>query len=140
MPYADRVSILSTILAFEAFEAAIATQATTTPADHVIVSLDPSKPKESLCGPDVAMSFWAEDARFKVIMHTMKFIGFIGSSDSSGFTILSRPFTTLRQFGFGALHSETCTTSTLGAGVFEPEVIPISSYGVGSMVDAESGN
>jgi hypothetical protein len=88
MPYADRVSILSTILAFEAFEAAIAAQATTTPADHVIVSLDPSKPKESLCGPDVAISFWAEDARFKVIMHTMKLIEFIGSSDSSGFTIL----------------------------------------------------
>jgi hypothetical protein len=58
MPCADRVFMAPTIPAFEAFEAAIATQATTTPADHAIIDLDPSKPKESLYSPYVANDFW----------------------------------------------------------------------------------
>ncbi|KAL3443670.1 hypothetical protein BJX65DRAFT_311644 [Aspergillus insuetus] len=56
--------------------------------DHVIVDLDPSKPTESLYSPDVANSFGAEDARFKVIMHTLNLIESAESSDSSGCTIL----------------------------------------------------
>ncbi|KFG84803.1 hypothetical protein MANI_010167 [Metarhizium anisopliae] len=48
-------------------EAAIATQATTTPADHIVVGMDPSKLKGSLSRRDVTDSFWIEDARFKAV-------------------------------------------------------------------------
>ncbi|KAI8933450.1 hypothetical protein NX059_010064 [Plenodomus lindquistii] len=52
----------------ESLEAAIATQTSSTPADHVVVGMDSSKLKDSLAGSDVTDSFWTEDARFKAVL------------------------------------------------------------------------
>ncbi|EFY94358.2 Beta-ketoacyl synthase [Metarhizium robertsii ARSEF 23] len=70
----------------EALEAAIATQATTTPADHIVVGMDPSKLKSSLSRSDFTDSFWIEDARFKAVPQAIDSRG--SSDNSSGFTIL----------------------------------------------------
>ncbi|KAL2802399.1 KR domain-containing protein [Aspergillus granulosus] len=129
----------------EAFEAAIATQATTTPADHVIVGLDPSKLKESLSSPDVTDSFWTEDARFKGIMHAINSTESTDSNGGSGFTILKAIHEAESLEEAVKLVSEHFTTKLsrlllLEADVFEPEVIPISDYGLDSMIGAELRN
>ena len=128
----------------ESFEAAIWTQATATPADHVIVGLDPSKLKDSLSSSDVTDSFWLEDTRFKAIRQS------INSSDSSenggsGFTILKaiHEADTLQEaINLVAEHFTTklARLLLLEPDVFEPEVRPIADYGLDSMIGAELRN
>ncbi len=128
----------------ESFEAAIVTQTTAAPAACIIVGMDPSKLKNSLAGSDVTDSFWTEDARFKAILQA------INSSESSdnggsGFTILKAiQETGSLQVGI-ALVSEHFTTKLgrlllLDPDVFAPEVLPISEYGLDSMIGAELRN
>lgn len=128
----------------ESFEAAIATQNAPTPADHVVVGMDPSKLKDSLAGSDVTDSFWTDDARFKAVLQA------INSSESSdnggaGFTILKA----IQEAGSlqegVALVSEHFTVKLgrllmLEPSVFEPEVLPIADYGLDSMIGAELRN
>ncbi|QLI73430.1 Reducing polyketide synthase DEP5 [Metarhizium brunneum] len=128
----------------EALEAAIATQATTTPADHIVVGMDPSKLKNSLSRSDVTDSFWIEDARFKAMLQA---IDSSGSSDhgSSGFTILKaiQEASSLQvSVGLVSEHFTTklCRLLMLEPDVFEPEVLPIVEYGPDSMIGAELRN
>lgn len=128
----------------EAFEAAISTQATTTPADHIIVGLDPSKLKDSLSSSDVTDSFWIEDARFKAILQA---INSTESSDNNGagFTILKAIHEANSLQEAIDMVSEHFTTKLarlllLDPDVFEPEVLPIVDYGLDSMIGAELRN
>ncbi|RDW80312.1 lovastatin diketide synthase LovF [Coleophoma cylindrospora] len=128
----------------ESLEAAIATQATLSPADHVVVGMDPSKLKDSLAGSEVTDSFWTEDTRFKAVLQA------INSSEPSdkggaGFTIQQaiKEAGSL-QAGVGLI-SEHFTTKLgrllmLEPDVFEPEVLPIVDYGLDSMIGAELRN
>lgn len=127
----------------EALEAAIATQATTTPADHIVVGMDPSKLKGSLSRSDVTDYFWIEDARFKAVPQAIDSRG--SSDNSSGFTILKAiQEASSLQVSVG-LVSEHFTTKLgpllmLKPDVFEPEVLPIVDYSLDSMIGAELRN
>jgi acyl carrier protein len=128
----------------ESLEASIATQATATPSDHVVVGMDPSKLKDSLAGDDVTDSFWTEDARFKALLQK------INSSDSSdnggaGFTILKAIKDAASLQAGVDLVSEHFQIKLgrllmIDADVFEPETLPIVEYGLDSMIGAELRN
>ncbi|ORY03478.1 hypothetical protein BCR34DRAFT_492333 [Clohesyomyces aquaticus] len=128
----------------EAFEASIATQATATPADHLIVGMDPSKLKESLSSTDVTDSFWTEDTRFKTILSAINSTETSGTA-GAGFTILKAIHEANSVQDAIALVSDHFTTKLsrlllVDIDVFEPEVLPIADYGLDSMIGAELRN
>ncbi|PVH98499.1 KR-domain-containing protein, partial [Periconia macrospinosa] len=128
----------------ESFEAAIMTQSTTTPADHIIVGMDPSKLKDSLSSSDVTDSFWTENTRFKVVMQT------INSTESSdkggaGVTILKAIHGAESVQVAITMVAEHFTTKLerlliLDPSIFDAETIPIVDYGLDSMIGAELRN
>jgi hypothetical protein len=128
----------------ESFEAAMMTQTSAAPADHIIVGLDPSKLQKSLSEADVTDSFWVEDSRFKSILQT---IDSTKSSENggSGFTILKaiHEAKSLQEAIDTVIEHFTNKLSRLlllELDVFEPEVIPIADYGLDSMIGAELRN
>ncbi|KAJ5307079.1 hypothetical protein N7508_006094 [Penicillium antarcticum] len=128
----------------EAIEAAVLTQSSTHPADHLIVGLDPSKLSESLSSNDVTDSFWTEDARFKGIMAAVNANASAnhGSAEDTILNAVKRAGSLDEARGMVAEHFTTrlARLLLLESDVFEPDTIPIVDYGLDSMIGAELRN
>ncbi|KAH8704702.1 putative polyketide synthase [Talaromyces proteolyticus] len=128
----------------ESLAVSMLTQASPTPADHVIVGLDPVKLQKSIRSSETTDGFWFEDARFKPLL------AFMTSSDSNGVaeagrTILSTIHAADSPAGAVKLTSEIMVDKLarlllVDLAEFEPDVKSIASYGLDSMIGAELRN
>lgn len=130
----------------EAFEAAILTQSSANPIDHIIAGMDAVKLNKTVKESETTDDFWLDDARFKSLIHTIK----SGSGEKDVAALNKQSiFHTIKKASTPAEAVQIVSNSIiaklarlllLDMDTFEPDVKSIAAYGLDSMIGAELRN
>jgi hypothetical protein len=128
----------------ESFEVSMAIQSEGKAADHVVVGMDPSKLQKSLHEAATTDGFWMEDARFSMLIHTMKSASPADNNGSSQsiLSIIKSAATPAESITAASEHfiEKLSRLLLVPLDEFEPDVKSIASYGLDSMIGAELRN
>lgn len=117
----------------ESFEAAMVTQTSDSPADHVISGLDPSKLQKSISGSETTDAFWIEDLRFKNLVHSISSGDSAAGGGQSALSTIKASKTPVEavQFVTDYFIEKLARLLLVDLDEFEPDVKPVAEYGLG---------
>ncbi|KAI4159807.1 MAG: hypothetical protein LQ342_006318 [Letrouitia transgressa] len=126
----------------ESFEAAMVTQTSDSPADHVISGLDPAKLQKSISGSETTDAFWIEDLRFKNLVHSISSGDSAAGGGQSALSTIkaSKSPAEAVQFVTDYFIEKLARLLLVDLDEFEPDVKPVAEYGLDSMIGAELRN
>ncbi|KAK2749193.1 Type I Iterative PKS [Myotisia sp. PD_48] len=127
----------------QSFEAAVATEASSNPSDHIVVGLDPAELQKSINSSDTTDGFWLGDSRFKSIFQAIQSSS--SGNSSSGQSVLGSIKSAATPAEAIAITSEHFTEKLirlllLDRDEIQPDVRAIADYGVDSMIGVELRN